>query len=324
MDREKLVEYVRNWSTTSTDAILDPACRIFTIPDVEGFIGYGVASGYAVVFGEPLCAKKDKPLLANAFQEYCKGQNLGVIYVIVSEDFARRIVNPSGSVLINFGDQLMISPVIDPCTHTGPKAIRLRNKVRMAIKHGVTVTEYLSGDSKLEEQIEQIPKKWLNNRHGPQIYMGNISLFTNRKGKRWFYAKQNGQLVGVLILSQLKEEQGWLLNNSLVTPDASHGTSELLVVTSLNVLKNENCSKVIYGPIAQTELGKIEGLGKISTWLMRLIYRVIRKVMHLDSHIGFWGKFFDQNEPSFILFNQKPIGPKAVIAILKVFNLSNW
>lgn len=324
MEREKLVEYVRNWATTNTDAILNPACKTFITPEVEGFIGYCVASGHAVVFGEPLCAKKDKPLLANAFQAYCDSQKLGVVYVIVSEDFARSVMNPSGSVLVNFGDQLQISPIIDPCTLTGPVAVRLRNKVRMAIKHGVTVTEYLSQDPKQEEQIEQIPKKWLSHRHGPQIYMGNISLFNNREGKRWFYAKQNGQLVGVLILSQLKEENGWLLNNSLVTPDASNGTSELLVESALNALKSENCNKVIYGPVAQRELGKIEGLGKISTYLLRLVYRVIRRVIHLDTHIGFWGKFFHQNEPSYVLFNEKRIGPRAVMSILKAFNLSNW
>ena len=81
LDRNNLVNTVRKWGDVSTDGLLDAKCQIFTDPHIEGLIGYRIEGGNAVVFGDPVCATDNKSRLAKAFQQFCRDQKIGVVYL---------------------------------------------------------------------------------------------------------------------------------------------------------------------------------------------------------------------------------------------------
>lgn len=322
-EREQLVDYVRRWGGGNTDAILDKTCQLFSIPQVIGVIGYRIESGHAIVYGEPICAQADKIILAKAFEEYCHAEGLGVVYTIISEEFASQVRTPPGGVLIQFGEQLLIDPSYDPKTQTGSKAVLVRKKIKRAASEGVVIHEYTGNDPKLEREIEQIAESWLQSRHGMQVFIAHITLFADRNGKRWFYAKCGDKIVGIMLLNKVEGEHGWLLNNLMITQDAPNGTSELLVVATLRVLHQEKCRQVIYGPIPSKQLGKIDGLGTLSTWLTLAAYQVARKAFRLDGHGTFWEKFQPSGKPSYILFNERRLSIGALRGLLRAFNASS-
>src|ERR1700733_11495459 len=56
-----VVDYVQKWGHASSIALFDPACKIFSDPDVDGVIGYRLQSKCVIVFGDPVCAPSDTP-----------------------------------------------------------------------------------------------------------------------------------------------------------------------------------------------------------------------------------------------------------------------
>lgn len=321
--REELVRLVRKWGDVNTDGILDQPTKIYTDPKIEGLIGYRIESGHAVVFGDPVAAPNDKLLLAESFQDYCEQHNLGVVYTMVTEEFANWSAANQSGVVVEFGERFILDPQVDPSELTGPKAVLVRKKVKHALKDGVTIHEYTNHDPQLKGQIEEVADNWLKRRKGPQVYLSHLHLFDDPYGKRWFYATVGDKVVGLLILNQLQAQQGWLLNNVMIKTDSPPGTSELLVITTLRILNNEHCHYTLIGPVPAKQLGKITGIGTLSSTITRFMYKCAKNVFHLDRHAMFWEKFQPKVERSYLLFPKNNLGISSIIALLRAFNVGS-
>lgn len=321
LERQKVVELVRSWAEINSDGILDPACQIFADPKIDGLVGYRLEGEHAVVFGDPVCAPKDKPALALAFQAYCQQQNKSVIYTITSEEFANWAVPNLQSVLIEFGEKFILDPLESPVKKTGSRAVLVRKKVKHALNDGAVLHEYTDQDPEIERQIEEVAKKWVEGRHWPQVFLGKVSLFKDRPGKRWFYATKDDKMVGILLLNQIKAQKGWLLNNVMITRDAPHGISELLIIGTLQVLEKENCKFVVMGPVPGKKLGRIIGLGGISGTLTRWLYQFAKKFFRIGGGEAFWDKFMPQIRSSYLVFPQHNLTISSIRALLKAFNV---
>jgi len=321
-DRLPLVQHVRQWGDVNTDAILDPKCQIFKIPSIEGVIGYQVDSGHAVAFGDPVCSLEDKLALADAFQQHCKSQDLKVIYAMTSKSFTEQVVPRLCQVSVEFGKKLILDPENNPIHKTGSKSVLVRKKVKHATQEGTMIKEYLTNDPKLEAAIEQVSLTWLKARKGPQIHLGHVRLFEDRLGKRWFYAEKEGRVMAFLLLNQLKNQSSWLLNNLMMLPDASHGTSELLVISTLETLEKEKGGLINYGPVPAPQLGEIIGLGPFSTWFTRNSFKLARRIFRLDGHGIFWEKFQPTSQQYYLLFDQKSIRLKTMMSLMHALNVT--
>lgn len=318
--RGQIVELVRLYGAANSDAVLDPAILIFGIPGVYGFIGYKREFGVAVVFGDPVCAIEDRERLSKAFHAFAKEERLSIVYVCVSAEFASWAMPQICKARIEFGEELFFDPPSDPRKKTGTYASLVRRKVKQAIREGVTIHEYTANDTELEKEIEAVGQAWLKGRQGPQVHISNVYLFDDRLGKRWFYAKQGGRVIGTLSLNQLRSKQGYLINHLMVLPDAPNGTSELLFTTVLEELEKSGCPYASVGMIARSDLGEIAGLSPFSTWVARRAFKIASKFLKLDGLNTFWGKFHPQSKPSYLLFSQKRITIAQMIALSRAMN----
>ena len=314
-----IVNQVRRFGDLNTDAILDSHCKIFTAPSVDGFIGYRIKGNCAVVFGDPVCAPCDKLKLASAFKIYCKQHYINVVYTIISEHFAKSAINHFGTVSIQFGHKLVLDPSENPSNKKGSKGSLVRKKIRHALKDGVVINEYLLNDSDLENEIIEARNAWQRLRHGPQVYIAYPNLFKDRAGKRWFYAKQGDLLVGFLILNQLQSGASWLLNNLIISKDAPSGTSELLITSILETLNAEGCKSVIAGPVVANEISHIQGLGKISSKILKVTFKIAKNIFRLDKQTIFWDKFQPEMAPSYLMFDKVNI--RTIKALLSAMNV---
>lgn len=318
--RSMLVKQVRRWGDLNTDAILDPKCKQFSVPSIDGFIGYRVEAKCAVIFGDPLCAVEDQLPLVDAFHRYCRGKGLKVVYVIVSEQFARVVINQYQPGVIQFGHRLVLDPCDDPMKKSGSKGGLVRKKVKRAVSEGVVVNEYLHHDPALEGVIEQMGEAWLQSRKGPQVYIAGLDFFNDREGKRWFYAMQGNSLVGCVVLNETQGSSGWLLNNLIITPEAPQGTSELLVTSALKALEMEKCHSVVVGPVISLQVDNIVGLSTFSTWVVRMILMTAKKMFRLDGQTVFWDKFQPKMEPSYLILDK--VNTRTIKALLRALNVT--
>ncbi len=321
-EREQLVQLVRRWGSSTTDAILDPHCSFFCTPSVEGGIGYRIVSNCIIALGDPVCSPSDISELAQAFHHYCQEEKKRVIYLMASEPFAKWSMQHTCKSLVEFGEELSLNPQQNPLEKHGTHASLVRRKVRHALKEDVAVQEYLSQNTMLEREIEQVGMSWLKSRRGPQIHISRIYLFEDRLGKRWFYATHQDEIVGVVVLNQIQTKKGWLLNHLMIKPNAPHGTQELLVITALQALQREGCHFVSLGAVPATQLGEMTGLSPFSTQLTRWIYKGFYRFFRLDGLKTFWGKFDPKAERSYLLFSQPSIGFKEIRALMHSMNVS--
>lgn len=319
-DKNSIASLIKQWGgSASSTTLLDPDCKIFSTANIEGIIGYRTELDTAIAFGDPVCSPSSKTELAKAFHEYCRQQGKNVVYITASEEFSKWAISTVCKGMIEVGEELILDPNCYP--KDGHNGRLLRKKMNHSHNAGVVVEEYRKDDIHLKNEIEQVGTSWLKARHGPQIYLAHVHLFNEYLGKRWFYAKQKDKIIGVLSLNQLEARQGWVLNMLMTTPDAPGGTSELLVISALETFCREGCHFLTFGATPSEQLGEIIGLGKISTSLARTIFKMTKKIFHLDGRRKYWKKFEPESERSYLLFSKPRIGFKDAVAIMRALNV---
>lgn len=317
--QNKIANLIKRLGHPPAVILLDSHCKTFTISEVEGFIGYRLERDCAVVISDPVCAEKDIPALTHAFQNYCTKQKLNVIYILVSEKFAHWAIQNVSQTLIQVAEELIVDPQIDPTK--GRKGEKLRWKVNQARNQGIEILEYTDQNPHLENQLKEAANLWLQSRKGPQIYLGEVDLFSNREGTRWLYAKKDGTVIGVLMLKQIDLFQGWVLNFSMALPNAPTGTSEFLIVSTIEKLREEECHFFSLGAGPGTQLGEIVGLGRLTAFIVRHLFRMVDWIFHLQRRRIFFKKFMPKAFPSYVLFNSK-IKINSLLALMRTMNVS--
>jgi lysylphosphatidylglycerol synthetase-like protein (DUF2156 family) len=320
MSRSEIAECIKRWGCSASIALFDPACKIFTLPNTEGLIGYHIESSCIVVFGDPVCPPGSTFKLTEGFHQFCHDHGKSVIYLTASERFSQWAMEHVCHALLEVEEELILDPSSYP--KTGSNGRLLHKKMNHAIHAHVSVKEYLGQDEKIEKAIEKAGSEWLNARKGPQIFLSHASVFEDRIGRRWFYAEQGDKIVGALLLNRLDIRQGWLLYLLMVMPDAPGGTSEYLILSALDMLAAEQCHSFSFGASAAEQLGQIVGLDKFSSWIARTIFKASKRIFHLDNRRKFWKKFEPHNERSFILFSKPRIGIKEILAVMRTLNAS--
>lgn len=318
--RDTIVALVRKWGGAASDAVLDPTMRNFHVPGIEGFISYRLERKCAVCFGDPICSPSHREILAKEFHRFAKDEGLHVVYVAVTRDYAHWALQNVCEAAIEFGEELLFNPPRDPRKNTGVHAQLVRRKTKQAIRSGVSVHEYIPHDAAIESGFEQVKTLWLQSRKGIQTHISNVYLFSDRLGKRWFYARLNDQIVGVVILNSLEKQKGWLLNHLMVLPDAPNGVSELLIASILEILEKEGCPYATAGFIAAQKLGEMTGFNRFSKALARWAFKIASKIIYLEGLNMFWNKFFPQSQPSYLLFSRKRIGLAELFALKRAMN----
>jgi lysylphosphatidylglycerol synthetase-like protein (DUF2156 family) len=320
-DRTTIVERVRRFGNSFSDAVLDPINAIFTHPSIDGLIGYRAGPSIAVAYGDPICAQSDRPALAQAFREFCHGQGLRIIYLAATEDFAKWAIRNGSGALIEFGEELSIDPHNDPKSFSGEAGHVVRRKVKHALKEGVGVKELPAPDESLQKKIEAACMAWLDSRRGPQIHVAHAHLFQDPQGKRWFYAGCNDRVVGVVQISRIETHQGWLLSYLMHTPEAPQGTQELLVSEVLDTLAREGCSYMTFGAATIAGLGEMQGFGKMASGFAKALFKWLNGLFHLDSRGKFLHKFHPQSKPLYLVFDTPHIGWRELAALMRAVNV---
>lgn len=313
---EKEKELFIHYGSAASEAMFDFPCYFFETPECTGTIPYRIEYQCAIIFGEPLCPRDEMAKLTEAFHVYCRSANLNVIYIIVSENFAKWAkAQHYCSVSIEVCEELIFDPQLDPCK----KSNRLRHRVEKATKHGLTVHEYIPFDPNIESALTQIGIEWKQAIKGPNVFLGHLNFFENYAGKRWFYVKDGETITSMIMLSRVEAYKGWLLKFLVTSPNAIHDTSEFLMTSVLNVLRKENCRFLTKGMVPADDLGEISGLGQVSTWVAKKIYPIISKTFKFKKRKEYWLRYNPIIAPSYLLFDHPHIGINEVRALMKVF-----
>lgn len=292
---ETMASLVKRLGNPVSTILLDTTCCIFQIPEVDGFIGYQLIRSCAVVFGDPVCLPENTAKLTKAFHFYCQKRNLRIIYLLVSNSFARWAIHNGCNTLIQTGEELFIDPT------NYPKKQKLRWKINQSIKHGVEIKEYQEFNPSIENQIKETIAIWLKEKHGPQIHLGDLNHFDKAENKRVFYALHNNQVIGVLKLSPVDRFQGWALSYSITLSQAPVGTSEHLMCFAFDTIASENCHYLCLGAIAGSNLGEMIGLSPFTQSIVHFLFKITKRLFNLDARKVYLFKYRPHSSPTYFL-----------------------
>lgn len=303
------------YGSAASEAMFDYPCQFYQLPHLTGIIAYRIEYKCAVIFGDPLCPPSELTELTEAFHEYCHSLHLNVIYIAVTEKFARLALEYC-HILIEVCEELTFDPQYNPIL----KSHRLHHRMDKATKHGLTFHEYIPFDQQIENSLLDIGIQWKKAKKGPSLHLGHLNFFEHTEGKRWFYVKDGEQITSMAMLSQLDVQKGWLLKFFFTLPNAFPETSEFLMISLLTFLRKEDCHFLTKGIAPIDEIGEVKGLG-YSSPLVKYAYKTISYIFKFKKHKEYWQRYFPQKTPSYLLFSNPKIGFNEIRALLKVLRM---
>lgn len=306
-----------HYGSAASEVMFDFPCNFFRIPECTGIIAYRVEFNCAVVFGDPICPPEETFTLAEAFHRFCQEAKLSIIYIIVSEKFEKWAISDHCRISIEVCDEYIFDPELDPCLSSN----RMRHRVNKAIKHGLTVHEYIPFDQEIENALKQIGVQWQQSIKGSQIYLGHLDFFENHTGKRWFYVKDGNQITSMVMLSRIESSDGWLLKFLTTKPNAFPNTSEFLMTSILETLRKENCRFLTKGMVPVDNLEKFKGLGYFSTLMAKGIYKIMSGIFKFKKRKAYWLRYNPKIAPAYLVLSNR-MGLNEIRALMKVLRTS--
>ncbi len=304
-----LISKVKRLGNPISILLLNSDCKIFTVPGIDGCVGYQLVGNCAVVIGDPLCLKEQVSKLIDSFHAYCKEQNWTTVYFLASEAFAHYATGQHLCCsLLQIGSQLNIDPTK---FHLKQK---LRWKINHSLKAGVIIKEHREQDHSMDDQMKAAMKTWQESKHGFQIYLGSFDLYANYKEKRIFYALEEGKIIGILTMIRLDHFQGWAITSFLALPNTPAGITEHLMCHVFTILSAENCRFLCLGFISGMKIGETAGLNPFSTFFAKLVFTLSRWLFHLDEKSIYLKKYSPTLSKTYILCDDK-IGISELLAI---------
>lgn len=309
------IDLIIRYGSPSSEAMLDFPCYIFQIPDGIGMIAYRIEFQCAIVFGDPICPENELINISEAFLKYCNEAHLHIIYIIVSEKFAK-LLQDYFPISIEVCEELIFDPQMD----ISSKSNRLKHRLNNAIKRGLTFHEYTPFDEKIEKSLLDIGMSWQKAKKEKTLHLGHLNFFETRKGKRWFYVKDGEVITSMAMLSRYDAKDGWLLKFFFTLPNVFHETSEFLMISLLDTLKHENCNFLSKGMVPIDSINKLKGF-KYGAFFIKSTYNLIGGLFKFKKHKQYWERYFPKKIPSYILFSNSRIGLREIRALIKVINL---
>ncbi|TIB86658.1 hypothetical protein E3Q20_01586 [Wallemia mellicola] len=275
--------------------------------------GYIQLDGYQFYWGDPIVINGEPIEFIRHTIDFAKEYSCTPVFCEISEDLEALLEN----------DEFKFSCL--SCTHEdiiNPTEANLdvkdvQQNVRRSQRAGVEVYE-LSGDPTDEQRdaINEGVEQWKQGRKGDQIATASMDPFLDSVHRRFFIAHIENKIVGVLILSLLKD-QGYQIKNCTAFPDSPKGTSERLIVECLETLKKEDAHHVSFGISASDHMEPVHNLkGMRVSWLSGT-YKSILKSTGIFRRADFRSKFNVKHEPLYICYPKHEFGMDGIQALMK-------
>src|SRR6516162_7987138 len=99
--------WIHQWGGSIAEAVLDLNCQYFTIPEIDGFIGYRILHGCVVAIGDPVCARENQAQLSKAFQQFYRENNWPCVYFLASKQFAKWAIDHLCKIMVEVGEEII-------------------------------------------------------------------------------------------------------------------------------------------------------------------------------------------------------------------------
>ena len=241
---------------------------VFSPPDTDGIVVYGMAGRTAVILGDPIgCPESTAGLLEEFLARCRKSDWVPVIYQ--ASTAGRSDIMAAGFRLFKVGEEA----IVDLATFdtTGPRRANLRHTITRCRKDGVTFRWFAAGipaeEAPLLDQLEAIDMTWRRTA-GPE--MGFTISHFHRGAMAWqpvcVALGANGKALGFTTFRQTGVDGGWVLDLMRRDPVGPPGVVETCIAEAAIQFRDAGARSLSLGLAPLTGLDR-----KSSSWEERLL-----------------------------------------------------
>ena len=253
---------------------ITPGIRLWTSTETEGAVAYNELGKVWLVPGDPLASFENLTKVSDGFLKKARAEGRVAGFMPATHQFAKH-AGDLGLRAVKIGS----APYFDLATWAprGDRAKKARAGVNQARRAGVRVTEVVNVDEQLVLETACLCKSWLTTRRSAIRFqwLFTVDPFQHKEKKKYFTARDaNGRLVGFLAASPIPARDGWYLEDVLRSRDAPNGTTDLLVVEVLDVLKRSGVRLATLGTTLMAAEGVADPDVHVSRVLTKLAWSV--------------------------------------------------
>ncbi|MGZ3688024.1 MAG: phosphatidylglycerol lysyltransferase domain-containing protein, partial [Bdellovibrionota bacterium] len=330
---EELTEAVRAYGRNSASVVhLYGGMRHFkswfhlrTSPDEPSpIVGYVALDHQNVVLTDPLCRDFQIKAILNEFARHTQMEGKDSVLFAIDQKTADRAAE-LGFGILKIGQEAHFDLPNYDASQLNPKIL---SAVRQAAKKGVSVREVpwseIEDNYKLRQELDQVLEEWLQSRRGERLQLlSEVSPFKQGSAKRYFLAEQEGRVTSYLACSPIFVDHGFYLHDTIRRPTTINGTTEMLYIQALQMLKASGVKFASLGVAPMAGLGE-PGINADYPWVNRVMNWVFENhdtLYRFKTLHRFKAKFNPTYEaPSYIAFYPPKFKIAYALTVATLFN----
>jgi len=317
--REIVLQY--GWNSTSFQ-IINPGIKRWFSSSGDAVVGYVTSARVRVVAGAPICLKNRLEDVTAEFEADAAANNEKVCYFCAESRLEQVFVDSPSHTKFLLGAQSAWNPENWPRIVSSNKS--LRAQLNRARNKGVKVSEWPTEKARLDPALSECLRLWLDSKGLPPLhFMVESDTLARLENRRVFVAAQNGAVVGFVVLSPVRQRNGWLFEQFPHRPGAPNGTVELMIDTAMRALIEDACDYATLGLSPLSTRAEIEASD--DPLLLRFFLLWLRKhgqrFYNFDGLDAFKAKLKPERwEPVFAVSNEPRVSFRTIYAIAGAFS----
>ncbi|KAI1616714.1 aspartyl-tRNA synthetase [Exophiala viscosa] len=314
-----LENLVANYGDATNTSWMDDRFQIWRDERTGAAIAYVPTHDRAICAGNPLCDPSQYEDVIGAFLKWLrKATDLKPIFILVGKEAEDVLGDKLGwKSFTNVAEQ-RVNLANDEHLNIDTDVSR---KIRHATKEGIKVTDYGSDvPEETRQKVEQCIKEWQENRQGEQVHLSEITPFRDAAHRQYFIAQDTtGKIHSLVVLAQLAPRYGVQVKWALDFPGAANGVIEMTVQAALKTAADSGCKSCTFGAGATAKLSAGHNVGGARSATLNSLYQTLAARFNLEKKTGFRAKFNTLDDPIFLCYPPRGLGPKGARAIVDFF-----
>ncbi|KIW77058.1 aspartate-tRNA(Asn) ligase [Fonsecaea pedrosoi CBS 271.37] len=310
---------VANYGDATNTSWMDERYQIWRDDKTGAAIAYVPTHDRAIIAGNPLCETSQLEDVIAAFLKWLRRETrLRPLFILVDKEIEEVLGAKMGwKSFTNVAEQRVNLANNEHMTINSD----VDRKIRHASKEGVKVTEYGSEvPEDVRREVEKRIKEWQDNREGAQVHLSVITPFKDASHRQYFIAVDDrGKIHSLVVLAQLAPRWGVQVKWALDFPGATNGAIELTVQAALKAAAKAGYKTCTFGAGATAKLSSEHNVGSVKAATLDSLYQTLAAKFNLDKKTGFRTKFNTLEDPLYLCYPARGLGPKGARAIIDFF-----